>query len=434
MVPQIARGAQIVAVRMWPARDYTRVTIESDTALTFRQHMLDNPPRLLVDVDGLELSPALRELVGEVRPDDPYVAQVRVGQFAPGVVRLVLDLKTKVAPQLFTLQPVAAYQYRLVLDLYPLTPPDPLEQLVSDLVRERAARSPAAAPAATASDPLGQLIREREIAAANPALPPNAAHAPASAAQPPVGAAEQASLRAKVDRLVIVALDPGHGGEDPGAIGPGGTREKDVTLAIARLLKERIDAIPNFRAVLTRDGDYFVPLAERVIKARRVKADLFVSIHADAFIEPRAQGASVFALSERGASSTQARWLANKENSADLIGGVNIRTRDRSVARVLLDMSVSAQIRDSLQLGSQVLREIGGFQRLHRGRVEQASFAVLKAPDIPSVLVETAFISNPDEERKLRNPQHQEQLADAIVKGIQRYFVRHPPTSKGRQL
>jgi N-acetylmuramoyl-L-alanine amidase len=431
--PQLVRGAQIVAVRMWPAQDYTRVTIESDASLAAKHLLLDNPPRLLIDVDGLELSPELRELVGKVRADDPYVAQVRVGQFAPKVVRIVFDLKAKVAPQVFTLKPVAAYQYRLVFDLYPLSPPDPLEQLVAELAQVREVRAgeraAAGAPAPQDDDPLARLIREREQAAAPAGRAASAPRATASAR----AADDEALARAKVERLVIVALDPGHGGEDPGAIGPAGTHEKHIALTVAKLVKERIDAVPNFRAVLTRDSDYFVPLGERVAKARRVKADLFVSIHADAFIEPRAQGASVFALSERGASSTQARWLANKENAADLIGGVNIRAKDRSVARVLLDMSVSAQIRDSLQLGAHMLREIGSFQRLHKPRVEQASFAVLKAPDIPSVLVETAFISNPEEEQKLRDPQHQERLADAISKAIQRYFAKNPPSPKGRQ-
>jgi N-acetylmuramoyl-L-alanine amidase len=240
----------------------------------------------------------------------------------------------------------------------------------------------------------------------------------------------------KTDRLIIVALDPGHGGEDPGAVGPGGTREKDVVLQIAHRLRERINAsVINgnpMRAYLTRDADFFVPLHQRVQKARRVQADLFVSVHADAFLVPTARGASVFARSQGGASSTAARWMADKENRADLIGGINVKSQDAHVARAMLDMSTTAQINDSLKLGSALLGEIGNVGRLHKARVEQAGFAVLKAPDIPSVLVETAFISNPEEESRLRSDAYQEQLADAIMRGINRYFAKNPPLARSR--
>jgi N-acetylmuramoyl-L-alanine amidase len=421
--PRLAFGAEIVAVRIWPAQDYTRLTLESDAPLNIRHQLLNDPPRLTVDVDGLELSPALKDLVGKVRADDPYVAQVRVGQNTPGVVRIVIDLKAAVRPQVFNLKPVAAYQHRAVFDLFPATPIDPLEKLVAELSKNPANPQP------EDDDPIARLLREKEAAQATTPRPQTPAPVPAPAPPPP---AVVATARTKVDRLVIVALDPGHGGEDPGAIGPAGTYEKHIALAVAKLVKERLDAVPNMRAMLTRDGDYFVPLAERVRKARRVRADLFVSIHADAFIEPRARGASVFALSQRSASSAQARWLADKENAADAIGGINVKTRDRQVANALLDMSITAQIRDSLQLGARLLQQIGGFQRLHKPRVEQAGFAVLKAPDIPSVLIETAFISNPEEEQKLRDSAHQQRLADAIVQGIQQYFARNPPLSKGR--
>jgi N-acetylmuramoyl-L-alanine amidase len=256
------------------------------------------------------------------------------------------------------------------------------------------------------------------------------AAAPASAARP------TADERQRVDRLIIVALDPGHGGEDPGAIGPEGTREKYVVLQIAHRVRERINAASvngnSMRAFLTRDADFFVPLHIRVQKARRVQADLFVSIHADAFFTPNAHGASVFALSEKGASSSAARWMANKENSADLVGGINARAKDEQVQKALIDMSTTAQINDSLKLGSAMLGEIGRVGTLHKGQVEQAGFAVLKAPDIPSVLVETAFISNPEEETRLRSEAYQEQLADAILRGISRYFARNPPLSRGR--
>jgi len=235
-----------------------------------------------------------------------------------------------------------------------------------------------------------------------------------------------------------VAIDPGHGGEDPGAIGPGGTREKDVVLRIAHLLRDRINASSvngnAMRAYLTRDADFFVPLHVRVQKARRVQADLFVSVHADAFFTPRPQGASVFALSQGGASSSAARWMADKENKADLIGGLNVASRDTEVQRAMLDMSTTAQINDSLKLGSAMLGEIGRVGKLHKPRVEQAGFAVLKAPDIPSVLVEAAFISNPEEEAKLNSEAYQQQLADALMRGIQRYFANNPPLARNREI
>jgi N-acetylmuramoyl-L-alanine amidase len=240
----------------------------------------------------------------------------------------------------------------------------------------------------------------------------------------------------RTDRLIVVALDPGHGGEDPGAIGPGGTREKDVVLNIAKMLRDRINASSvngnPMRAYLTRDADFFIPLHVRVQKARRVQADLFVSIHADAFYTPQARGASVFALSDGAASSAAAKWMAKQENRADVIGGLNIKTQDAAVQRALLDMSTTAQIKDSLKLGSAMLGQIKHIGKLHKDRVEQAGFAVLKAPDIPSVLVETAFISNPEEEKRLVSPQYQNDLADALMKGIERYFSRNPPLAKTR--
>ncbi|MFY8102625.1 MAG: N-acetylmuramoyl-L-alanine amidase [Ramlibacter sp.] len=427
---EIARGATILAVRIWPAPDYSRVTIEADGQLASRQTLLSNPPRLVVDIEGIDLNPALRQLVAQVKADDPYIAGIRAGQHAPGEVRLVIDLKQASTPQAFHLPPIAAYRHRLVLDVYPAAPVDPLEQLIAQRLREAPPPAAAAAPPpAPARDPLGELI-ERQMQRQGPASAP----APAVEAAAPAAPATPA----RTDRLIVIALDPGHGGEDPGAIGPAGTREKDVVLRIAQRLQARIDATSvngsPMRAFLTRDADFFVPLHVRVQKARRVQADLFVSIHADAFFTPMARGASVFALSQGGASSTAARWIADKENRADLIGGVNVRTQDAHVARVLLDMSTTAQINDSLRLGSAMLGEIGQVGRLHKPRVEQAGFAVLKAPDIPSVLVETAFISNPEEEVRLRSDVYQEQLADALMRGIQRYFAANPPLARSRTL
>jgi len=238
-----------------------------------------------------------------------------------------------------------------------------------------------------------------------------------------------------VDRLIIVALDPGHGGEDPGAIGPSGLREKDVVLAVALALRDKLNAVPGMRVMMTRDADFFVPLNERVRKARRVQADLFVSIHADAFFKPEARGASVFALSSKGATSSAARWMATRENAADQVGGVNVKNvSDPQLLRALLDMSTTAQIKDSLRLGGEILSRIGKVGRLHKAQVEQAGFAVLKAPDVPSILVETAFISNPEEEEQLRDKAYRAQLVLALATGIKRYFARNPPLARQRPL
>jgi len=448
----IAWGAAIVAVRVWPANDYTRVTIESDTALSARHFLASAPDRLVIDVDGLELSPQLRELVGKVRADDPYIAGVRVGQNQPRVVRLVLDLKQPIAPELFALAPVAAYQHRLVFDLHPVHERDPLLDLIRDKEQAEQQATQAVQDAlgefigrvsgagAAASAPVtatgGAALSPPVVAAAPPYAASAAplAAAPGPNARAPAGALPPQIAQAKIDRLVVVAIDPGHGGEDPGATGPSGLREKDVVLAIAMLLRDRLNSNPNMRAMLTRDSDFFVPLHERVKKARRVQADLFVSIHADAFLNPDARGASVFALSQNGATSSAARWMANRENAADLVGGANLRHSDETVLRTLLDMSTTAQIKDSLKLGGEVLGQIGKVGKLHKGSVEQASFAVLKAPDIPSILVESAFISNPGEESKLRDPEYRAQLVEALATGIQRYFARNPPLARSRQL
>lgn len=410
----IAWGAKILGVRIWPAEDYTRITIESDKALPITQQLLTNPDRLVVDVQGMELNATLKDLVAKVKPNDPYVSQIRVGQFQPGLVRLVFDLKEPIKPQLFTLDPVAEYQYRMVLDLYPATPPDPLMELVKSSARKESALE----KANEEIDLIAQFASKKE--------PPQA---PVAQAIPDV---KETPQPAKYRRLITIAIDPGHGGEDPGAIGAMGSKEKNVVLSIAKRLRDKIEEDPYMRPFLTRDGDYFVPLHARVQKARRVEADLFISIHADAFIEPRAKGASVFALSQLGASSTTARWMANKENASDLIGGINIKTQDRQLANLLLDMSTTAQIKDSLQVGNSILKQIGGFAALHKPRVEQASFAVLKAPDIPSILVETAFISNPQEEARLNDEVYQDRIAEAILKGIREYFAKNPPVAKRR--
>nr|WP_315488965.1 N-acetylmuramoyl-L-alanine amidase [uncultured Rhodoferax sp.] len=452
---ELAHGATIITVRVWPAPEYSRVTIESDSALNTKQTFVPSPPRLAVDIEGITLNPALKELVAKVRADDPNIAGIRVGQFAPNVVRLVVDLKLPIRPQVFALTPVAAYQHRFVLDLYPAQEADPLEALIAQRLQESG--QPTATPAKPAthaapgtSDPLGDLItqqtRKPEPAGGTTATQGTIPGATQSIATPSAntvasGLNSQKSPAtlpepAATDRLIIVALDPGHGGEDPGAVGPGGTREKDVVLRLAHLLRARINATTvngnAMRAYLTRDADFFVPLQVRVQKARRVQADLFVSLHADAFFTPNPQGASVFALSQGGASSSAARWMAAKENKADSIGGLNVQSKDATVQRALLDMSTTAQINDSLKLGSSLLGEIGRVGKLHKPKVEQASFAVLKAPDIPSVLVEAAFISNPTEEAKLNSDEFLNQLADALMRGIERYFSKNPPLARNR--
>ena len=440
---QLVWGASILSVRVWPAKDYTRVTIESDKALQAQHFLTDGPPRLVVDIDGLEMSPALRELVGKVRSDDPFIAGVRVGQNQPRVVRLVIDLKQVVKPQQFTVPPVAAYQHRLVFDLYPTQEADPLLALVRE--REQAEQSASHA----VNDALGAFINRLDKPFQASASPAPAASAPSIIAAPGPTASQAAEAlrtpappplpepptpqqRERLNRLLIVAIDPGHGGEDPGAIGPSGLREKDLVLQVALQLRDRLNAKPGMRAMLTRDDDYFVPLHERVHKARRVQADLFVSIHADAFFTPEARGASVFALSQTGASSAAARWMAQKENAADVVGGINAARRDAQVLKTLLDMGTTAQIKDSLRAGHEVLGRIGQVGRLHKGKVEQAGFAVLKAPDIPSILVETGFISNPEEERKLRDAAYQRRLVDALFTGIARYFAKNPPLARNR--
>ena len=447
-------GATILAVRIWPAADYTRVTIESDQPLVARNFVADNPYRLVVDIDNLELSPALRDMVGKVHSDDPFIAGVRVGQNQPRVVRLVLDLKQAVAPQQFVLAPVAAYQHRLVFDLYPVKVQDPVLALLrgKEQSEQRAAQE--------VQDALGEFIGKIPAGASAPSLPGTdiaTIPTPLPSSAPRVADANPATHggtgidtssmemqapfasrpltpeeKRKVDRLLVIAIDPGHGGEDPGAIGPTGLKEKDVVLAIAMQLRERLNAKPGVRVLMTRDSDFFVPLGERVKKAERVQADLFVSIHADAFFTPDAKGASVFALSQGGASSAAARWMANRENQSDSVGGVSVKVKDAQVMRALLDMSTTAQIKDSLRVGGEVLSRIGKVGKLHRGQVEQASFAVLKAPAIPSILVETAFISNPEEERRLKDAGYQDKLANAILGGIKRYLSNNPPLSRNK--
>jgi len=398
----VASATALLAIRMWPAADHTRLTIETLGRAVWTSTTLKGPDRLVIDLEANAAGERLNERIPRTHPDNPWIRKLLVTQPKVGKVRLAIEFQAETRADVFTLLPTEPYQHRLVIDLIPRDAPDPLAPLID--------RLPPKEPG------LDALIRQLETA-------------PERADQ--IERRDRSARSERLDRPITIAIDPGHGGEDPGAIGPGGTMEKDVTLMIAQRLFELTQTDPALRAMLTRDGDWFVPLSARVAKARRVKADLFVSIHADAFSTSTARGSSVFVLSETGASSTAARWLASKENAADRVGGVNLNSApEREVRQLLLDLSTTAQINDSLRVGNSVLEELRGVGRLHKPSVERAGFAVLKAPDIPSILVETAFISNPEEEFRLTDDAHQQALATALFRGIKRWLERHNARSR----
>ena len=382
---------RVRAVRVWPAPEYTRVTLESENPLRYQFLFLKNPERLVLDLEGVDFPSVQQGFADKISPSDPYIGNLRVGRFKPGVVRVVMELKAEVKPQIFTLAPISEYGNRLVLDIYPTVPPDPILALLQK-------------PGLKMEPSLGRFPDE-----------------PVPKPSPPKRAEPAA------ERLITVAVDAGHGGEDPGAKGRRGTYEKTVTMLIARRLKTLIESEPGMRALLIRDGDYFLDLRARVEKAQLVNADVFVSVHADSFVKPHARGSSVFALSERGATSVAAQELAKRENQADFIGGFNMKSKDPYLKMTIADLSLTQQISDSLKLARAVLGELGDVNSLHRGRVEQAGFAVLKAPQIPSILVETAFISNPDEEKRLNDEAYQENIARAILRGVKNYLAKNPP-------
>ena len=453
----------VVASRVWPSPEYTRITLESNEAFTYKMLLLKNPERIVLDIENIGLNANVKSLPEKIATTDPYIQQVRVGMFKANVVRLVVDVKTEVKPNAFVLAPAGDYKHRLVLDVYPIK--DPLMAMLnamdaplamtktipetSPVINGNAeANTPANATGSNSvpngSTPSGSGTNDGSAATKSPVevytkppataantVPnvtptvPNAIDLNATLIKPEINAQ-------KGIRQITIAIDAGHGGEDPGARGATGSREKHITLTIAKKLKQKIDLEPNMRGVLTRDGDYYIPLHTRVIKARKFQSDLFVSIHADAFTNPAARGSSVFALSERGATSAGARYLAKKENESDLIGGVSLDDKDPVLARTLLDLSQTATINDSLKLGKAVLGHIGEINKLHKNHVELAGFAVLKSPDIPSILVETAFISNPEEERKLNDDDYQDQLVDSILSGIKKYFATNPALAKTR--
>ena len=476
-------GNIVTAVRVWPSADYTRITLEADQPLVNKLTVLKNPNRLVLDIDDVDSPTMLKALADKILASDPYIQQVRVSKFKPTTVRLVIDLKSEVKPNIFLLKPAGEYKHRLVLDIYPL--PDALMAMLDSRDKQEVKSEPVANPTPKnkpelqASTTLNMQIIVEPLPANTEVNYNQEATLPQINAKPvdkaiAVKPAETKPLEPKIveskiveitpveikhqeikpievrpteptetatrnepilkykegNRLITIAIDAGHGGEDPGAQGANGSHEKDITLAVAKKLKAVIDAEPNMRGVLTRDGDFFIPLHGRVVKARNMQADLFISIHADAFTNQAAKGSSVFALSERGATSATARYLAKKENESDLIGGVSLDNKDIYLARTLLDLSQTATINDSLKLGKAVLGNVGKINSLHKGSVEQAAFAVLKSPDIPSILVETAFISNPDEERKLLDEGYQTQLANSILAGVKKYFSGNPALAK----
>lgn len=464
----------VMAARVWPAQDYTRITLEANQSFVYKMSVIQNPDRVVLDIENINLNQIVKSLSDKILASDPYIKQIRVAKFQQGIVRLVVDLKTQAKPNAFTLTPTGNYKYRLVLDVHPLI--DPLMAMVverdatinneaskseindnSNMVNNPTNNNPAQAGVAVESLPAQKIgviepnltdevnkpvvTKNIEMTHDNPDAKNQESEL--NTDQETVQDADNNKSSAKKKknsfnnsdinkdfRQITIALDAGHGGEDPGALGARGSREKDITLIIAKKLKEKIDNEPNMRAVLTRDGDYFIPLHSRVVKARNMQADLFISIHADAFTNPAAKGSSVFALSERGATSASARYLAKKENESDLIGGVSLDVKDPNLAKTLLDLSQTATINDSLKLGKAVLGYIGNINTLHAKRVEQASFAVLKSPDIPSILVETAFISNPDEERRLNDSDYQDKLVASILNGIKKYFSTNPALAK----
>ncbi len=388
-------------LRIWAAPDHARLVFDLSGATKANVFSLNNPNRLVIDLadSKLQLDTSRLDLSGSA------ISAIRTGARNGDDLRVVLDLSRKVDPKHFTLAPNDTYGHRLVVDL----------------------EYPGASAIQNPIDPIEAKIREQEIAT-DRAL----AEAQASgdrAAEATLVAQEKAKPHPKRD--IIIAVDAGHGGEDPGAMGPLGTREKDVVLDIARKLEKIISDTPGFKAVMIRDGDYYVGLRQRTLLARDQKADFFVSIHADAFKSPRPSGSSVFALSQSGATSETAKWLAVSENRSDLIGGVDgnldLTDKDEVLRGVLLDLTMTATLNDSLAVGGQVLDQLGQINKLHKPRVEQAGFAVLKSPDIPSLLVETGFISNPSEEGRLRSSSYQYSLAKAVFAGINAHFRRNPP-------
>ena len=363
----VSAATRVEGVRLWPAPDHTRLVLDTAGAVEHNVFSLSGPSRLVIDLKNASLDTDFSKVSLKGSPIRRIRSAVRNGRD----LRVVLDLENDIKPRSFALEPNQQYGHRLVVDL----------------IDEKGTRVERATSPTVTQDAAGK-------------------------------------------RDIVVVIDAGHGGEDPGAIGPRGTREKDVVFRMARTLADLVNKQPGFTAKLTRTGDYYIGLRDRTLLARKYNADLFVSVHADAFRTPQPSGASVFALSQRGATSETARWLAQSENRSDLIGGaggLSLEGRDEMLAGVLLDLSMTASINASLGVGSSVLGQLGNVAKLHKPGVEQAAFAVLKSPDIPSILVEAGFISNPREEKNLSSQQYRDRLAKAIFYGIEEYFRRTPP-------
>ena len=412
----LAAPVEVQRIRLWAAPDHTRVVFDTSGPVEYELSTLHNPERLVIDVPLASASSA----VSRQQKGGGLVKGMRATQSSKDVVRIVLDLQQPAKPRSFTLKPGGQYGHRLVIDLYDASP-------------ARQAKAGAGVPAkSTAKSAPGVATRPGPAIAAKPGpdrvIKPGAS-APAKTAPGDESRAKKSLMHEKLPpaRDLVIAIDAGHGGDDTGAIGRSGTYEKDVVLSIARRLSALVEKTPGMRPVMIRQGDYYIGLRQRINKAREQKADLFISIHADSFRDQRVQGSSVFVLSNRGATSEMARWLAEKENASDLAGGVSLDDKDHLLAEVLLDLSQNATIEASVTVAGNMLGELQRLGKTHKSTVQQAGFVVLKSPDIPSVLVETAFISNPTEERKLRDNRHQEALATAMLRGINRYFANHPP-------
>jgi len=427
VVSSMVQAAEVILANLQQHGSQVQVELLLDQQVKYRVFTLDNPFRVVIDMDAVAISPTLKALPFQLDAQHPYLSKIRIAPFTEHTTRLVFDIKSDIKP-LVTDMNAGSSQQRLAISIAPAT-------TTSTNSTEPAVATPVLTPSKQLQDVLPANSDDKP---AEPATPPVTTKEPASEAsaantekpadKPTV--ADKPKQAKPGQKLITIAVDAGHGGEDPGARGANGSHEKNITLAIARKLKQQIDAEDNMQAILIRDGDYFVPLGDRVKKARAAKADLFISIHADSFVNSTAKGSSVFALSERGATSAGARYLAKKENAVDLIGGVSLDTRDMDLARTLLDLSQTATIHDSIRMGKAVLGRIAKINTLHSKYVEQAAFAVLKSPDIPSILVETAFISNPDEEARLNDDGYQDKLVNAILTGVKSYVATNPSFAK----
>lgn len=410
-----AQAGEVILANLQPQGDQLQIELLLDQHARYHIFTLENPTRVVLDLEGVSLNATLKALPQQLSAQHPFISKIRVAPYNETVTRLVFDMKGSFKPEITDLNQTQTPQQRLALLIGTL--PSLPEHKASDThVAIEQPPEPASLPPALLHSELGGDKPITEKQAVKPAVIPT----------DEVETLKVPKKNKPGQRLITIAVDAGHGGEDPGAKGANGSHEKDITLAIAQRLSARIDADENMQAFLIRDGDYFVPLGDRVKKARTAKSDLFISIHADSFINSTARGSSVFALSERGATSVGARYLAKKENEVDLIGGITLNTRDLDLARTLLDLTQTATIHDSIRLGKVVLKRISKINSLHSNYVEQAAFAVLKAPDIPSILIETAFISNPGEEAKLNDEAYQEKLVSAIFDGIKAFIATNP--------